>query len=239
MIAKNFFRFLGFDMRRWRPWSKRISMEDSMRQLRSLKFYPKTIIDVGVAHGTEPLLKIFPSAEYIFIEPLVEFEKNLKKLCKNHKRHYILAAAGSAEGQLLMGIPSEDLSGSYSFSDKDVILPPLTRWVKMITLDSLLSQYNCSDVFLKLDVQGAELKVLEGAKQLLPLCEAVLLEVSLFEFRVGIPQFYAVIKYMKDQDFVVYDLIDGSNRPYDNALGQIDILFVKENGRFRTTHQWS
>ena len=38
---------------------------------------------------------------------------------------------------------------------------------------------------------------------------------------------------MKKKNFVVYDILGGSNRPYDNALFQGDFLFVKENGQFR------
>lgn len=48
-----------------------------------------------------------------------------------------------------------------------------------------------------------------------------------------------MISYMKQRNYVAYDIILGWNRPLDNALGQIDIVFVKENGFFRANHSFS
>ena len=44
---------------------------------------------------------------------------------------------------------------------------------------------------------------------------------------------------MKDVGYVVYDIIGGINRPLDLALGQKDLVFVKENGVFRKSHGWA
>ena len=51
----------------------------------------------------------------------------------------------------------------------------------------------------------------------------------------GAPEFFEVIKFMKDKGFVVYDILNGFYRPLDKALGQVDIVFVKEDGKFRKT----
>ena len=85
-------------------------------------------------------------------------------------------------------------------------------------------------------MQGAELKVLDGAKKVLEDTELVILEASLFQFYKDGPQFYDVITYMKERGFVVYDFCNGHNRPFDGALAQIDVVFVKENGPFRRYH---
>jgi hypothetical protein len=44
---------------------------------------------------------------------------------------------------------------------------------------------------------------------------------------------------MKEQGFVVYDIFGGHNRLLDNALGQIDLVFTKENGIFRKSHDFA
>jgi hypothetical protein len=41
---------------------------------------------------------------------------------------------------------------------------------------------------------------------------------------------------MKDRGFVAYDLFGAHTRPLDGALAQVDIVFVKERGRFRQSH---
>ena len=58
----------------------------------------------------------------------------------------------------------------------------------------------------------------------------MLLEVSLFQFYQGGPQFFEVVKFMKDLGFVVYDFFDAHHRLIDGALAQLDVAFVKESG---------
>lgn len=112
--------------------------------------------------------------------------------------------------------------------------------VPMIRIDDILKDKQLNGPYLiKVDVQGAELDVLEGARQALLETEVVVLEVSLFEFMKGAPQFYDVVSCMKNRSFVTYDIILGWNRPLDNALGQIDIVFVKDKGIFRRDHSYS
>jgi hypothetical protein len=43
---------------------------------------------------------------------------------------------------------------------------------------------------------------------------------------------------MKKKGFVVYDIVGGINRPKDMALGQKDLVFVKESGSIRNSHAW-
>jgi hypothetical protein len=50
----------------------------------------------------------------------------------------------------------------------------------------------------------------------------------------GGADFEEVIEYMKSKGFVCYDILSFLYRPYDGALSQMDVVFVKENGIFRT-----
>jgi hypothetical protein len=109
-----------------------------------------------------------------------------------------------------------------------------------VRIDDILREQQLDGPYLiKIDVQGAELDVLDGAQETLLEAEVVVLEVSLFEFMQGAPQLFDVISYMKNRGFVAYDIILGWNRPLDNALGQVDIAFVKDEGMFRTNHSFS
>ena len=115
------------------------------------------------------------------------------------------------------------------------------REVSVTTLNKLAitndwRQYKT--ILLKVDVQGFELEVLKGAEEIMENIEVVLLEVSFFRFLKGAPDFYEVITYMKSIGYVVYDIISGINRPLDFALGQKDLVFVKENGFFRQSQGW-
>ncbi len=243
--VKKFFNTFGLEIEKVQTGNKhlfapvRTSMDEALEHISSLGFYPRVIIDVGTANGTFPLLNTFPESEYIWIEPLIEFEEDLRKLTHKFKGRYIIAAAGKFNGKTIINVHS-DLHGSslYEESDgKEADGEP--RTIKVIRLDDLIEkQHSSNDILCKVDVQGAELDVLDGAQEVLQLCEVVILEVSLFKFLKGAPEFYDVIAYMKKRDFVVYDIFGGHNRLLDGALAQRDVLFVKEDGRFRQTHNW-
>jgi hypothetical protein len=88
-------------------------------------------------------------------------------------------------------------------------------------------------------VEGAELEVLRGAQRLLAETEVVLLELSLFAFNETNPQMADVICAMQRWGFVPYDIYGGHLRKLDGALAQIDMAFVREDGRFRRQHAYA
>ena len=92
---------------------------------------------------------------------------------------------------------------------------------------------------IKIDIQGAELDALDGATEILGDTEVIVLEVSLFEFMKRAPQLDDVIAYMKARGFVTCDLVYGWNRPLDNALGQVYIVFVSDPGALRREHGYA
>jgi FkbM family methyltransferase len=218
----------------------RFTMGDSLRHLSYLGFQPNVIIDVGVADGTWPLMNAFPSSRFLWIEPLSEYEDSLKKLSSIFRGNYLLAAAGRQNGKVKINVHC-DLTGSSLFKELDSKeADGFEREVAMVRLDDLIEPFSLKgSLLLKVDVQGAELEVLGGAEQLLRECEVVILETSFFNFQKGSPDFFDIITFMKSKGFVVYDLFDGHNRPIDNALAQKDVLFVKEKGFLRKTHNWS
>ena len=85
--------------------------------------------------------------------------------------------------------------------------------------------------FIKLDVQGYELEVLKGGQKALQSVECILMEVSLIGVNQGAPLLHEVISYMKNIGFFVYDICSFVRRPIDQALWQIDVIFVKESSR--------
>lgn len=219
----------------------RTTLGESYAQICGLGFHPRTVIDVGVASGTPELYMAFPDSYFLLIEPLKDFEEDLISILKRYRGSYVLAAAGSSSGWSIFNVHQNHLSGSSlhkesmgTEADGHEVTVPIVRIDDIIKDKQLAGPY-----LIKVDVQGAELTVLEGAKQVLLEAEVVVLEVSMFEFMKGAPQFYEVISYMNDHGFVAYDIILGWNRPLDNALGQTDIFFVKDKGIFRHDHSYS
>ena len=238
------FHALGLDVRRRQPHNHvsepRATMAGALRQLASLGLQPGTIIDVGAASQTHDLYEAFPRSAILLIEPLVEFEPFLRKICATYNAKYVLAAAGQQPGKAVLNV-HPDMVGSSLFKEVEGPSADGTpREVPVTTIDHLCAERDLRGPFLiKADVQGAELQVLAGASKTFPQTEAVILEVTLFATLLDGPQLHDVVQWMKNRGFVAYDIFGLSYRPLDNALCQVDIVFVREDGRFRQSHAFA
>lgn len=244
-ILRNTLDSLGYEVKRKNVrdmFAVRHRFDEALYHLKEVGFYPDLIIDVGAADGTPPLQKHFPDSYFFWIEPLQEFEPALKKLQHHLNGNYLIAAVGKEESRMVLNV-HQDLHGSTMFNEMQGTHADGTqREVPVYTMNRLSGIYNWgrfSKVLLKADVQGFELEVLKGADQFLPAVDVIILEVSLFKFLKNSPDFAEVVDYMKNIGYVVYDIVGGINRPLDFSLGQIDLVFVKENGYLRQTHRWS
>lgn len=216
------------------------SFTEYFNLLKKYGFNPGTVIDVGVADGTPEIYKSFPDAYYILVEPLDEFDDAIANILKRIHGENIKCVLGSSE-QSLEILKSNDLYGSSVMHRiSDTGNNPRLKTVQMHTLDKIMEggEYK-KPYLLKTDCQGGDFDVIKGAANTLKSCEVIIMEVSFFKFWGDHhPEALEIINYMDTAGFVIHDLLDGLFRPYDNALGQIDISFVKKDGIFRSSHQW-
>lgn len=215
-------------------------MRGALNQIKNMGFSPKTIIDAGTAFGDWSRLcyQIFPKADHILFEPLKEYQKVLRKYADSHKNiKYFQSAVGSKNGYVYINV-HKDLVGSSILKETDSPFSDgQSRKVPLVILDKAVKGFK-GPYLIKIDVQGAELEVLLGAKEILELTKYIILEVSLFESMKGSPQLFDVVNFMKERGFVVYDIVSALYRPLDNALSQVDMIFVKEKGQFRKDHRY-
>jgi len=215
-----------------------------LEDIRARGFAPRGIFDVGAYKGewAKVALSVFPKTPILMIEPQDEMVPFLSELTKSAPNcHHIKAGAGRKAGELVQTI-WDDYAGSSFLPSEDPKLMEAgkQRKVRVITIDSLLAQDYPQFVpdLVKFDVQGFELEALSGAEILFGRTEVVILEVSLFPFSPGWPLAREVIAYMSSKAYELYDVPGYGRRPYDGALGQLDMAFVKANGRFRTVTDW-
>ena len=237
LVVKRVLAACGLDVRRRRPGQRRLTMGEVLAHVAGLGFRPCTVIDIGVADGTRELYRAFPNAQLVLVEPLVEYEADLRRLEGEFGARYVLAAAGSNPGLVTLHVHDSLSSSSLLRETEGEHVDGRPREIPVITVDRLCDELDLAGPFLiKADVQGAELQVLEGAQRTLCQTELILLEVSLFSFFINGPDFHDVVRYMRERGFVVYEIFEGHNRPLDGALAQVDVAFVKEEGQFRTCH---
>jgi FkbM family methyltransferase len=208
--------------------------EIAYARLRDQGFCPGGIIDVGAHQGDWIRLvrQIFPDPPALSVEAREEQRAPLNKICSELSDvQFVIALVGSE--------PRSDVqfqihgSGSTLFAERSDV-SRTTRQLLMRTLDDVVSSDGRlkTPLFLKLDVQGAELEVLRGAERTLSLSEVVQVEVALLNYNEGAPSSAEVIAFMDAKGFVIYD-IAGFVRPTGADLVQLDILFAKKNSSLR------
>jgi FkbM family methyltransferase len=237
-----FFNALGLDVRRYRlPKPERASLAGGLAQLARLGLHPPTVIDVGVAGATPELYAAFPAAALLLIEPLAEYEPFLRRICSSRKNaQYVLAAAGEAQGSAVLHVHADRVGSSLLREAEGPSVDGVPRSVPVVTVDELCREKNLPGPYLlKADVQGAELQVLRGAARTLQQTEAVVLEVSLLAAMIDGPELFDVVSRMRDSGFVVYDVVGLHYRPLDNALCQVDMLFVPQNSPLRKIRDYA
>ncbi|MBV8481985.1 MAG: FkbM family methyltransferase [Verrucomicrobia bacterium] len=216
-----------------------------LENIRARGFIPRGIVDVGANRGawTRLALSIFPNASVIMIEPQDEMEPYLSKLCSSLPTcRYIKAGAGRKPGELVQTIWS-DLNGSSFLPpvDRSQLGSGKQRKTQIVTIDSVLAETYPGFLpdLVKLDIQGFELEALSGAQNTtFGRTELFILETSLFSFLPRQPLTREVISFMFDRGYELYDITGYQRRPFDGALGQVDLAFVKSKGRFRSEANW-
>jgi FkbM family methyltransferase len=241
---KSLLSSLGYEVRNKNYkdiFTVRNTMDEALEHLKSTGFYPELIIDAGAANGTPPLQESFDKAHFFWVEPLREFKNELENLKKKYSGDYLIAALGKEKGVAEINIKDDKVGSSLLEESDQGKTGGTLRKIPVHNLKDLAVQYSFlkyKHILLKVDVQGFELEVLEGAGDFLSNIDVVILEVSFYKFLKGCPEFFEIMEYMKKRGFVVYDIFGGINRPLDNALAQKDFVFVKEHGSLRASHKW-
>lgn len=205
-------------------------------------FTPAGIIDVGANRGdwTKMVHAVFPSADFILIEPQVEMRKSLDTLCAGIEAEWIQAGAGREPGSLYLTV-WDDLAGS-SFRpsvDPGKIATGKQRETSVVTLDDVVtSRPGFSPDLVKLDIQGFEMEALEGASSLFGSTELFVIETALFPFLDDQTIASDLIVFLKEKGYEIYDVVEYMRRPSDGALGQFDLAFARRDGFLRQNAIW-
>ncbi len=203
----------------------------------------EAVMDVGAnkTHWSKTAITFFPNAKFYLIEPQTEMENRLKSFCQKHKNaQYFLLGVGNEEEEKMMTI-WDDLAGSSFMPqiDDKLLKQGKQRSVPVSTIDLLIEKESLKiPDLIKMDIQGYELKALQGAASTFGKTKAYILEVALYEFMDGIPVFNEVTTFMQERGYIIYDFGGFLRRPFDGALAYCDICFVQEKGSLRASSRW-
>lgn len=187
---------------------------------------PLVFFDIGSCEGEDSIKysRMFPAAKIYAIEALpknqVLLRNNISKYGANNIELIPLALSDSkgmvqfhvSSGQPIKKKTDQDWDyGNKSSSllppDKNLQVFPWLKFQEVIdvpasTLDSICSERGINSIdFVHLDVQGAELKVLNGAHQMLPKIKMIWLEVETVTLYKDQPLKDDVEQFMTAQGF--------------------------------------
>jgi FkbM family methyltransferase len=192
------------------------------------EFTPATVIDVGAAHGTPSLYAAFPDAHHVLIDPLVEYEESLRHLAGRLGGEYLLVAAGDEEGSATVRIDAARLWRSSLLESLDPAIDEEQREDAVTTLDALQRRKRWKPPFgVKIDTEGFEQKVIQGATRLLDDTQFVIAEVSVMKRFEASYTFAGFISKMDSLGFVVCDVLDGMKPRLNGQVVFADLLFKR------------
>jgi len=208
--------------------------EVAYHRLSKLGFRPGGIVDIGAYHGdwTRLAAKVYPATPILMVEAQAEKADHLETVARDiSQARYELCLLGSRAGAETPFNVME--TGSSVYGERSNV-PRVQRMMTTRTLDDVLADHPSlqAPLFIKLDVQGAELDVLRGGSRALSQAEIVQLEVALMQYNEGAPDALGVLRFMVDQGFVMYDIC-GFVRPNPKYLSQIDLLFARRSSSLR------
>jgi|HubBroStandDraft_1064217.scaffolds.fasta_scaffold00328_16 FkbM family methyltransferase len=216
----------------------RMSVEALYQHVSGLGLVPGCVVDIGAAYGdfTRMAARFAPAAQFLMFEPLGEYEASLGRVQADlPNSHLVQAAAAEAPGRMTINV-HDDLVGSslmYEWEEASNV-NGRPREVPLTTVDLEVARLGSpADIWVKIDVQGAELKVLAGAEATLRRTALLVVETTLFSTFADGPLAGDVVAFMAARGFVLYDIAGFLYRPLDGALMQLDLAFVPKDSRLR------
>ncbi len=213
--------------------------ESSLRRMKKLGFSPSVAIDIGayVGEWTRSFKQIFPDTRVLMVEAQPSKESILSKVKSELANVDARVALLGARPETNVGFHESETASSV-LREAAGSCPP-TAHMTMTTLDEITGGGPFAHPnFIKLDVQGYELEVLRGSTCTLQSAEVVLMEVNLLRLHEGAPIFHESAEYMGKQEFQVYDLCTLIRRPYDGAVWQADVIFVRNSSPLIASKRW-
>lgn len=234
-VIQNTFRKFGIEIKKFMPGSS------AMGSMQALIAYNRIdlVLDVGANVGqyARMLRACGYRGRIVSFEPLSSAHETLLKLSKCDPLWEIATrmALGAEDGDVEINVSANSVSSSIvGMLDTHVQSVPASRYVSrervpLKMLDSVAPQYieGSRDIFLKIDTQGFELQVLQGAHNLLPQIKGLQLELSLVPLYEGETMYLEMISNINALGFDLHGLFSTFTDVTTGRMLQADGVFFR------------
>ena len=230
-------RNLGWDMHRLTPSGDPVTqIVAALSQVRA-----NTVFDIGANTGqfAKGIRESGFIGKIISFEPLTSARKKLSVLAA-HDHNWVVhdqCAIGDHDGAIEINIAGNSVSSS--------VLPMFTshssaalgsayvgsEYVPISRLDSIANRYlePNSNLFIKIDTQGYEWQVLNGASESLKRAQGVLCELSLVPLYDGQWLWRDIIDRLDQEGFMLWAFQKGFTDPRTGQTLQMDGIFLRRS----------
>src|SRR5208282_3394757 len=195
--------------------------------LQKFGFAPKHVLDVGANHGnwTRAATGYFPKAKYTLVEPQDHLKEHIQDLmAAGYDIAWINAGASDKTGSLPFHVSERD--DSSTFAEPHGTINTEIKMTEVTTLDDLIRLKNLPvPELIKIDAEGYDLRILDGAKTLLGKTEVILLEAS-----VSCPydnSVFKAINLMNEHGYRLMDITELNRSPKHGILWLTELAFLR------------
>jgi FkbM family methyltransferase len=238
-IVRSFFYRIGLDVRRFRPASSESAALARMLSTHGVNL----VLDIGANAGQ--FGKLLRSAGYrgriVSFEPLSTARKRLVAAARNDRLWEVAEqmAIGDDENEIELHIAGNSVSSSLlSMLPAHMDAAPASVYVGSETvrvrrLDSAAANYLSNDavLFLKIDTQGYEDKILQGAGAVLRRTTGLQMELSFVPLYEGQRSYEDMMAKLKTMGFELWAMSPAFIDPRTGRLLQVDATFFRPTSR--------
>lgn len=212
-------------MNKFYKFIERMNYQSLLRSLIADGIDISVVFDIGAHKGrwTKEHKKIIQDAAFYLFEANQE---HFDKLNSRGERVFIgVLSYNGLPAKFYKKIGTGDSlykENTVHYSDENYVLVD-TRTLAQVVQENKLPQPD----FIKLDVQGAELDILEGAGDLIDECKLILAECPISPYNIGSPEIGDYLNYFKKIGFTPLRITEQHRGA--GALLQVDVLFLRSS----------
>ena len=234
-LPRSLVRKCGYDVVRFAE----VSSTANARRLRAIaQAQVDLVLDIGAAEGSfgQKLRQSGYKGQIISFEPLTEGYETLRRVASRDELwQTVHTAVGDYDGGALMHISGRRTSSSLlPMAERHVAAAPdsgyiTSEQVPIKRLDTLMDDLAPGNrrFYIKIDVQGYERGVIDGAAETLATTEVIELEVSMTSLYEGSTLYAEMISLLASLDFSLISWQDVLTDPATGYVLQADCIFER------------